>query len=113
MVRFGLGLLMLLLHVMVHLALGVRASRSPTTARRSIRSSVPLRCSRHVTTLTTDSVMTGTLACRYYSAAKLPHDFLTGDRLSQANQYRLLCEPIDIANYYRPWAADRCAFRNA
>ena len=67
----------------------------------------------HVSALTTDSIVTWTLACRYYSVAKLPHDFLTGDRLLQADYYRLLCEPIDIANYYRPWDADGCAFRDA
>ena len=50
--------------------------------------------------------------CRYYSRAELPEDFLTGQRLAQANNYRLFCESIDIANFYRPWAADKCAFED-
>jgi len=44
---------------------------------------------------------------RYHSAGELPADFLSGLWLAKANNYRLLCEPVDIANYYRPWATDR------
>ena len=47
------------------------------------------------------------LSLRYHSAGELPADFLSGLWLAKANNYRLLCEPIDIANYYRPWAIDR------
>ena len=31
-----------------------------------------------------------------------------GNWLAQANNYRLLFEPIDIANYYRAWSEDTC-----
>ena len=31
-----------------------------------------------------------------------------GNWLAQANNFRLMFEPIDIANYYRAWSEDTC-----
>ena len=62
-----------------------------------------LRCSARLAAGQTDK----RCICRYHSTAELPHDFLTR-WLAQADSYRLLCEPIDIAKYYRHWSTDRC-----
>ena len=59
MVHFGLGLLMLLLHVMVHLALGLHALEDLLQLAEVSAAACRCYAAGHVTTLTTDSVMTG------------------------------------------------------